>query len=57
MLALYKAGCGLFRPVRVVIFDLTDDTIGIEFVRCFNFRYVTSDKIIPWDANLVDTAW
>ena len=57
MLALYKANCGLLRPVEIIDFDLVDNTIGIVFIRCYKFKVVPYDSVIPWDENAVDTEW
>ena len=58
MLALYKAGCGLYRPVDVLEIDLVASVIYFRFVRgCNVFKYASFDRIIAYDELLVGTNW
>ena len=57
MLALYKAKCGLYRPINIIEIDLTSDIIHFVFVRCYRFKYDSIDKIVAYDDTIVDTPW
>ena len=57
MLALYKANCGLLRPIVILEIDLVENIIHFVFVRCFRVTYDSADKIVAYKDELVDTLW
>ena len=57
MLALYKANCGLLRPIEIIEIDLIENIIHFVFVRCFRHSYDTLDKVIAYRSELVDKQW
>ena len=57
MLALYKAKCGLLRPIEIIEIDLVDNIIHFVFVRCFRHSFDELEKVVVYREELVDTRW
>ena len=59
MFALLKVDCGLYKVVEILYIDLVTNNIrvGMQHTNSYSADLVAYDRVIAWNASLVDTPW
>ena len=59
MFALLKANCGLYIAVEIITIDLITNEIkvGRQHPRFYTAEMVPYNRVVAWDAKLVDSPW